>query len=195
ERFLTAGNVFPAVGYGGMSLTIGDFPTRHNYTLALLQSKFEPILAGWIAELGVPTLRGSEVVGFAQDDTGVDVEVSDGTSLRAEYLVGCDGGRSLIRKTAGIEFRGLDPSTSFIIAEVQMAERPQIGMRRDGGGIGSVTPEATGGLFGVVLKEKDLEYTGDPTLQDLREALVLTYGTDFGAHSPSWISRFTDASR
>src|SRR5215475_13198291 len=85
ERFLTAGNVFPAVGYGGMHLSIGDFPSRHNYTLALLQSKFEPILAGWVEELGVKTLRGCEVVNFAQDAAGVDVELSDGSSLRAEY--------------------------------------------------------------------------------------------------------------
>ena len=106
-------------------LDISDFPTRHNYVLALWQSHFEPILAGWVGELGVPILRGREVVGFAQDDTGVDVEVSDDTSLRAEYLVGCDGGRSLIRKAAGIDFPGLDPST-------QLADR----RGRDGRGAG-----------------------------------------------------------
>ncbi len=92
--------------------------------LALWQSKIEPILADWVGELGVPILRGREVVGVAQDDTGVDVEISDGMSLRAEYLVGCDGGRSLVRKAAGIDFAGLDPSTSWLIAEVEMAEEP-----------------------------------------------------------------------
>ena len=97
------------------------------------------------SELGVPILRGREVVGFAQDDTGVDVELSDGTSLRAEYLVGCDGGRSLIRKAAGIDFPGWDPSTSWMIAEVEMAEEPEIGMRREGGGIG---PSTGGGRTG-----------------------------------------------
>ena len=70
------------------------------------------------------------MAGFAQDDTGVDVELSDNTSLRAEYLVGCDGGRSLIRKAAGIDFAGLDPSRSWMIAEVEMAEEPELGLAR-----------------------------------------------------------------
>ena len=143
----------------------------------------------------MPILRGREVVGFAQDDTGVDVELSDDTSLRAEYLVGCDGGRSLIRKAAGIDFAGLDPSTSWMIAEVEMDEEPEIGMRPEGGGIGPVNRTEGGGPFGVVLKEQHVEHTGDPTLQDLREALVAAYGTDFGVHSPTWISRFTDMTR
>ena len=121
-------------GFAGIPLDISDFPTRHNYGLALWQSHFERILADWVAELGVPILRGREVVGFAQDDTGVDVELSDGTSLRAEYLVGCDGGRSVIRKAAGIDFAGLDPSTSWMIAEVEMDEEPEFGFRRDGVG-------------------------------------------------------------
>ena len=88
-------------------LDISDFPTRHNYGLGLWQNHIERILAGWVGELAVPIHRGREVTGFAQDDTGVDVELSDGQSLRAEYLVGCDGGRSLVRKAAGIEFPGL----------------------------------------------------------------------------------------
>ncbi|HEV7956736.1 MAG TPA: FAD-dependent monooxygenase, partial [Marisediminicola sp.] len=147
ERFLSAGQEHPAVGFGGTVLDISDFPTRHNYLLALWQSQFEPILAGWVGELGVPILRSREVVGFAQDDTGVDVELSGDTSLRAEYLVGCDGGRSLIRKAAGIDFAGLDPSTSWMIAEVEMDEEPQLGVRREGGGIGRA---GDGGRFRVV---------------------------------------------
>ena len=132
ERFLVGGAGHAGAGGSrGIPLDISDFPTRHNYVLALWQSQFEPILAGWVGELGVPILRGCEVVGFAQDDTGVDVELSDGTSLRAEYLVGCDGGRSLIRKAAGIDFAGLDPSTSWMIAEVEMDEEPEFGFRRD----------------------------------------------------------------
>jgi 2-polyprenyl-6-methoxyphenol hydroxylase-like FAD-dependent oxidoreductase len=90
ERFVSAGQDHPFVGYAGTLLDISDFPTRHNYLLALWQSDFERILAGWVEELGVPILREREVTGFAQDDTGVDVELSDGPSLRAEYLVGCD---------------------------------------------------------------------------------------------------------
>src|SRR5919199_6623165 len=120
ERFVSMGQEHPKVGYALISLDIHDFPTRHNYLLALWQSDFERILAGWVGELGVPIRRGCEVVGFAQDGGGVDVEVSGDMSLRAEYLVGCDGGRSLIRKAAGIDFPGLDPSTSWMIAEVEM---------------------------------------------------------------------------
>jgi 2-polyprenyl-6-methoxyphenol hydroxylase-like FAD-dependent oxidoreductase len=110
ERFLSAGQAMQVQGFAGIPLDISDFPTRHNYGLALWQSQFEPILADWVGALGVPILRGREVVGFAQDDTGVDIEVSGGPSLRAEYLVGCDGGRSLVRRTAGIDFPGLDAS-------------------------------------------------------------------------------------
>jgi 3-(3-hydroxy-phenyl)propionate hydroxylase len=195
ERFLSAGKVMQPVGFVGIPLDISDFPTRHNYGLALWQSDFEPILAGWVGELGVPILREREVVGFAQDNTGVDVEVSGDTSVRAEYLVGCDGGRSLIRKAAGIDFPGLDPSTSWMIAEVEMDGEPEIGMRREGGGIGPVNQLVDGGPFRVVLKERVIEHARDPGMDDLREALVAVYGTDFGLRSAKWISRFTDMSR
>jgi 3-(3-hydroxy-phenyl)propionate hydroxylase len=131
------------------------------------------------------------VTGFAQDDTGVDVELSDGRSLRADYLVGFDGGRSVIRKEADIEFPGWDTSISWLIAEVQMDEEPEFGMRR-GGGIGQVEK---GGRVRVVLTEQHLEHTSEPTLQDLSEALIAVDGTDYGVHSPTWISRFTDMTR
>src|SRR5919112_2384717 len=131
ERFLSQGKVAQVAGFAWIPLDIGDFPTRHNYGLALWQSHIERILAGWVDELGVPIYRGREVTGFAQDDTGVDVGLADGQSLRADYLVGCDGGRSLIRKAAVIEFPGWDPTTSWLIAEVEMAEEPEWGMRRD----------------------------------------------------------------
>jgi len=196
ERFLAAGQVHTALGFGGVPLDVSDFPTRHNYLLALWQSEFEPILADWVHhDLEVPILRGREVTGFAQDESGVDVELSDGQSLRAQYLAGCDGGRSLIRKSAGIDFPGLDPSSGWIIAEVEMDEKPEIGMRPEGGGIGPVNREEGGGPYGVVLKEKHVDHAAEPTLQELREALTAAYGTDYGAHSPRWISRFTDMSR
>jgi 2-polyprenyl-6-methoxyphenol hydroxylase-like FAD-dependent oxidoreductase len=191
DRFLSQGQVHPVQIFSGTFLDISDFPTRHNYILALWQSLFEPILADWVGELGVPILRGREVVGFAQDDTGVDVELSDDTSLPAEYLVGCDGGRSLIRKAAGIDFVGLDPSRSWLIAEVEMAEEPEFGLR-EGGGIGRAADE---GLVRVALTERHVEHTREPTLQDLSEALIAVDGTDYGLRSASWISRFTDMSR
>jgi 3-(3-hydroxy-phenyl)propionate hydroxylase len=195
ERFLAEGQAMQVQGFAGIPLDISDFPTRHNYGLALWQSHFERILAGWVDELGVRILRGREVAGFAQDGIGVEVELSGDALLRAEYLVGCDGGRSLVRKAAGIDFVGLDPSTSWLIAEVEMAEEPEIGMRREGGGIGPVNRAGGGGPYRVVLTEQHVEHTGEPTLHDLGEVLVAAYGTDFGAHSPTWISRFTDMAR
>jgi 2-polyprenyl-6-methoxyphenol hydroxylase-like FAD-dependent oxidoreductase len=190
DRFLAEGEAMQVQAFAGIPLDISDFPTRHNYGLALWQSHFERILADWVGELGVPIVREREVTGFAQDDTGVDVELSDGQSLRADYLVGCDGGRSVIRKAAGIEFPGWDPLTSWLIAEVEMDEEPEIGLR-GGGGIG----RADGGSIRVVLTEPHLEHTSEPTLQDVSEALIAADGTDYGAHSPTWISRFTDMTR
>src|SRR5213596_4125288 len=104
DRFLSEGQVAQVTGFAMTRLDISDFPTRHPYGLGLWQNHIERILAGWVDELEVPIYREREVTGFAQDDTGVDVELSDGTSLRAKYLLGCDGGRSLVRRTAGIEF-------------------------------------------------------------------------------------------
>jgi len=195
DRFLAEGQPYPTVGYAYVRLDIGDFPTRHNYLLALWQKDTERILAGWLEELGVRVMRDTEVSGVAQDDGGVDVRLSDGGSFRTEYLVGCDGGRSLLRKAAGIEFVGWDASTSYITAEVEMREEPQIGVRREGGGIGPIDRTKGGGPYGVTLREHQIEHAGEPTLEDLREALVGAYGTDFGVHSPTWISRFTDMSR
>ncbi len=129
DRFLSQGQVFQVVHFH-VPLDISDFPTRHNYVLGLWQNHIERILAGWVGELAVPIYRGREATGFTQDGTGVDVVLSDGQSLRAEYLVGCDGGRSLIRKAAGIEFPGWDPTTSWLIAEVEMAEEPKWGFTR-----------------------------------------------------------------
>src|SRR5262249_55466483 len=158
------------------------------YVLALWQSHFERILADLVAELGVPTLRGSEVVGLAQDDSGVEVELAGGTVLRAEYLVGCDGGRSVVRKAAGIDFPGLDPSTSWMIAEVEMDEEPEFGFRRDSAGQHAIGRRQEGEPIRVVLTERQLDQSGDPGMDELREALVAVYGTDYGLRGASWIS-------
>ncbi len=182
-------------GYAWIPLNISDFPTRHNYVLALWQAHIERILAGWVDELGVPIYRGREVTGFAQDDTGVDVAVSSGQSLRAEYLVGCDGGRSLIRKAAGIEFPGWSPSTSCLIAEVEMKDEGEWGLRRDGKGIHSLSRMEDGKRVRVLVTEQHVGQTGEPTLGDLSEALIAVYGRDFGLHHAISISRFTDMAR
>jgi 2-polyprenyl-6-methoxyphenol hydroxylase-like FAD-dependent oxidoreductase len=194
DRFLSQGKVAQVGSFGGVSLDISDFPTRHNYGLALWQDRIERILAEWVDELAVAIHRGREVTGFAQDDTGVDVELSDGQSLRAEYLVGCDGGRSLIRKAAGIDFPGWDPSTSYLIGEVEMREEPEPGLQRDEKGIHALGRLENGQVRAVV-REEDAGQSGEPTLRDLSEALIAVRGTDYGLHSASWISRFTDMTR
>jgi 2-polyprenyl-6-methoxyphenol hydroxylase-like FAD-dependent oxidoreductase len=191
DRFLAEGQAMQVQAFAGVPLDISDFPTRHNYGLALWQKHFERILAAWVGELGVPFHREREVTGFTQDDTGVDVALSDGGSLRADYVVGCDGARSMIRRAAGIDFPGWDPTTSWLIAEVEVEEEPEFGLR-PGGGIGRTED---GGPVRVVLAEPHLEHTSEPTLRDVSAALIAADGTDYGVHSPTWISRFTDMTR
>ena len=185
---------------------MSDFPTRHPYSLGIWQNQIEQIMAAWIAELGVRIHYGVEVTGFAQDDTGVDVELADGESLRAQYLVGCDGGRSLIRKAAGIEFPGWDATRSNLIAEVEMTDKPELGIRHDALGMhalgrleyeirdGEVIYKDEGPVR-VMVTEPQVGASDEPTLRDLSEGLIAVYGTDFGIHSPTWISRFTDMTR
>ena len=205
DRFLSEGQVAQVAGFASVRLDISDFPTRHNYGLGLWQNHIERILAGWVGELAVPIHYATEVSGFAQDDTGVDVQLSDGRTLRAQYLVGCDGGRSLVRKAAGIDFPGWDPTTSALLAEVEMAEEPELGIRRTPSGmhaLGKVEYEIKdgevvyqkGGTVGVMLTESEVG-TSEPTLRDLSEGLIAVYGTDYGIHSPTWITRFTDMTR
>jgi 3-(3-hydroxy-phenyl)propionate hydroxylase len=194
DRFLSQGEVAQVVRFH-IPLDISDFPSRHNYVLALRQNHVERILADWVGELAVPIYRGREVTGFAQNDAGVDIELSDGQSVRAEYLVGCDGGRSLIRKAAGIAFPGWDPTTSWLIAEVEMSEEPEWGFRHDALGTHALSRLGNGGLVGVVLTEQQLGPASEPTLRDLSDALTAVYGTDYGIHNPTWISRFTDMTR
>ena len=202
DRFIAEGQVAPSESI----LNVSDFPTRHPYTLGLWQNHIERIMAEWVDELDVPILRGREVVGFTQDDTGVDVLLADGDTMRAMYLVGADGGRSVIRKAAGIDFPGWDATRSNLIAEVELAEEPEWGPRRDAigmHGLGRVEYEirdgkivfADSGPVRAMVTEAHLGSGSEPTLQDLSEALVAVYGTDYGVHSPTWIGRFTDAVR
>ncbi|MFL6601353.1 MAG: FAD-dependent monooxygenase [Steroidobacteraceae bacterium] len=278
DRFLSEGQVAQVGGFAHIKLDISDFPTRHPYGLGLWQNHFERILAGWVDELAVPIYREREVTGFVQDDTGVDVELSDGDRsaaegiprsasgatrgdrsaaegiprsasgatrgdrsaaegiprsasgatrgnrsavegiprsasgatrgdwLRAEFLVGCDGGRSRIRKAAGIEFAGWDPTTSSLIAEVEMTDKPELGIHRTAFGIhafgrreyeirdGKVVYKDVGPI-GVMVPEQHPWPVGEPTLRDLSAALINVCGTDYGVHSPTFISRFTDMAR
>jgi 2-polyprenyl-6-methoxyphenol hydroxylase-like FAD-dependent oxidoreductase len=160
DRFISQGRPMQVARFADTVLDLSDFPVRHNYGLALWQRRFEEILAGWVDELGVRMYRGREVTGFAQDAAGVDVEVSDGESLRARYLVGCDGGRRLVRKAAGIEFPGWDPSTSFLLAEVEMTEEPELAFARDAKGVHAMGRLEDGHMRVVVREEHVGETAG-----------------------------------
>ncbi len=206
DRFLSEGQVAQVTGFAVTRLDISDFPTRHNYGLALRQRYVERIMADWVAELKVPVLYGKDVTGFAQDERGVDIQLSDGQSLRAQYLVGCDGGRSLVRKTAGIEFPGWDPTTSNILAEVEMTQMPPMGVHRSAAGThafgrreyeiknGEIIYKDVGPI-GVMVTEPNAGSTTEPTLRYLSELLIAACGTDYGVHNLTWISRFTDMTR
>ena len=194
DRFLSQGKVMQVAGFAMNPLDISDFPTRHNYGLALAQEGIERVLAAWVDELGVPIHREREVTGFSQDDTGVDVEISDGSVWRAMYLVGCDGGRSLVRKRAGIAFTGWDPSVSYLVAEAEVAEEPAWGMRHGERGVSGLGKLEDGKRARIVLGEPEVR-RGEPTLDELREALVALYGTDYGVHGVTRLSRFTDGTR
>jgi 3-(3-hydroxy-phenyl)propionate hydroxylase len=193
ERFISQGTKHKAV-HLQVPLDISDLPTRHNYVLGLKQKHIERILAEWVEELGVPVLSGREVKGFTQDNDGVEVTLVDGEVLRAQYLVGCDGGRSVIRKTAGIEFAGWDATVSWIIAEVETRDEPKWGFTSNAAGTHAIGKGDTFGA-GIVITEAQVRSEDHPSLRELSDALISIYGTDFGVHSPTWISRFTDMTR
>ena len=193
ERFVSQGRPHPFVRFH-VPLDISDLPTRHNYTLALWQNHIERILAEWVAELDVTIYRGVEAATVAQDETGADVMLSDDRRLRAEYVVGCDGGRSMVRKAAGIGFPGANPTTSWLIAEVETAHEPKWGFHEDAIGTHAIG-KGDDGKTRIVLTEPELELGSEPTLDELRGTLVAVYGTDFGVRRPTWISRFTDMTR
>jgi 2-polyprenyl-6-methoxyphenol hydroxylase-like FAD-dependent oxidoreductase len=195
DRFLAQGQTGQIAGFAWIRLDLSDFPTRHNYGLALWQPHIERVLAGWVSELAVTIYRGQEVTGLAQDDAGVDVQLADGQPLRADYLVGCDGGRSLVRKAAGIAFPGWDATTSQLIAEVELAQEPEWGPRNDARGIHGFSKLEDGRTVRVMVTEQRLDRSGEPGLRDLSEALIAIYGTDYGVRNPVSISRFTDMAR
>ena len=195
DRFLAEGQTVQVAGFGTTMVDVSDLPTRHPYSLGLFQNHIERILLGWVEELGVPIRRGVEVTGLAQDDAGVEVQVAEGPPLRAAYLVGADGGRSVVRRAAGIDFVGPDATRSHLIAEVEVTEEPPAGIRRDATGVHGLGLMEDGRTTRVVVTEHELVTEGEPTLAELGEALRFVFGTDFGVHNPTWISRFTDAAR
>jgi len=194
ERFVSEGQKLPTATFGSVALDVSDLPTRHAYVLGLWQKHIERIMAGWVGELPVKFYRRREVTAFTPNDACVDVALSDGGSLRAKYLVGCDGGRSLVRKQAGIDFPGWDASISYLIAEVVMTGEPPFGLRRDEKGTYALG-KLEDGRVRLVLREEQVGRGDAPSLDELRSALVALYGSDFGLQSATWLSRFSDATR
>jgi 3-(3-hydroxy-phenyl)propionate hydroxylase len=195
DRFLAEGQTVQTARVGNSVLDIRDFPTRHPYGLALWQNRIEPILSDWVGQLGVRVEYGREVTGFTEDQHGVEVAFADGSAERARYLVGADGGRSVIRKAAGIPFPGSEATRSNLIAEVEVRVAPPTDFVQNESGVHGLQLMADGHTYRVVTTEPRIGPGTEPTLGDLSTSLEAVFATDFGVHDPTWISRFTDATR
>jgi 2-polyprenyl-6-methoxyphenol hydroxylase-like FAD-dependent oxidoreductase len=203
DRFLSAGKRYPAGGsFAGIPKPVPQpLDTAHPYIIGLPQTITDRLLEEHAAESGARIRRGSGVVGVSQDDGGVTVAVADGSEVRARYLVGCDGGRSTVRKLLGIGFPGEAAQTEWLLGEMEAAEAPEkiaatvaeIRKTQLGFGLG---PTGYGGWRVVVPAGRVAdERAVPPTLEQVKERLTLVAGTDFGVHSPRWLSRFNDATR
>jgi 2-polyprenyl-6-methoxyphenol hydroxylase-like FAD-dependent oxidoreductase len=195
DRFVSEGQIHEMAGYAMVQLDLSDFPSRRNYLIALSQNHIERILAEWVGELPVTFYRACDVIGFAQDETGVDAALADGRALRAKYLVGCDGGRSMVRKHAGIDFPGWEASTSYLIAECMMRDDAPWGFRPTAKGMHALGKMPDGKRARLVLEETEVRHGDSPSLDELRAALVEAYGSDYDVHDVTWLSRFSDAAR
>ncbi|SUE13986.1 FAD-dependent monooxygenase [Rhodococcus gordoniae] len=194
ERFLSEGRTVNTATFGGTRLDVGRLPTRHPYTLALFQNHVERLLLQWVEELGVRIRRDSEVVGVDADEGSVHLRLTSGESVQARYVVGADGGRSVVRREAGIGLEGPDATRSSLIAEVRVTEELPTDATIDERGVHGLYPMGEGRAR-VVVTEAELGPAAAPTLDDLRRELIHVFGTDFGVHAPTWLSRFTDATR
>jgi rifampicin monooxygenase len=204
DRFLAHGRQYPggARHFAGIGMPAPATPdTAHDYVLGIQQPVTDRLLAERAAELGAQVRRGHEVAGVEQDDDGVTVELADGARLRSRWLVGCDGGRSLVRRLLGVGFPGEPAATEWLLGEVEVTAPPDelaavAGKVREthrGFGIG---PAGNGRYRAVVPAATVAEdRTTPPTLEEFRAQLRAYAGTDFGVHSPRSLSRFTDATR
>ncbi len=202
ERFLALGQQYPVGGFAGISKPPPDrLDTAHAYVLGIPQTTTERLLTEHAVALGVEIRRGCELVGLSQDAYGVTAELADGTQLRSRYLVGCDGGRSRVRKLLGVGFPGEPARTEWLLAEVELTAAPEtlaavvaeVRKTQLGFGAGPLGD----GVYRVVAPAAGVaeHRTVPPTLDELKQQVRAFAGTDFGAHSPRWISRFGDATR
>jgi rifampicin monooxygenase len=204
ERFLALGTQYPVGGFFAAipAPSPERLDTAHPYVLGIPQTVTERLLAEHAAEVGVEIRRGCELVGLRQDDHGVTVELADGTQLRSRYLVGCDGGRSTVRKLLGVGFPGEPSRVETLLGEMVVAAPPETvaavvaevrkTQRRFG-----VGPPVGDGAFRVVVPAAGVaeDRTAPPTFEEFTQQLRAVAGTDFGVHSPRWLSRFGDATR
>ncbi|MEU5958571.1 FAD-dependent monooxygenase [Streptomyces sp. NPDC047525] len=202
DRFLALGELQSVGHFSGLWLDFDESESRHPYPLTILQSTIERLLEEWAAELGVLVRWSSEVSGIHQDETGVTVELGTAEAapakLRARYLVGCDGGRSTVRKLSGTDFPGTPASMTALLGDVELPDLPEdyIFLRRCPEGHFSVYALEPG-WFRLITSEYDHVADRDEpaTFEQLRESLIRLAGTDYGMHSPRWVSRFGDAAR
>ncbi|WP_425388261.1 FAD-dependent monooxygenase [Amycolatopsis taiwanensis] len=200
-EFLAAGRPIQAGHFSGLFLDFSGFATRYPYTLAIMQAAVERLLEERAAELGVRVRWSTEVTDVHQDAGGVVVTVRtpDGTErLAADYLVGCDGGRSSVRKLAGIGFPGTPATMTALLGDVELAEppaEPVFQKRREHGDFSVLDFEPC--WYRVMTNEYDHVADRDAPVdvEDLRRALIRIAGTDYGMHSPRWVSRYSDAAR
>ena len=202
ERFLPLGKQYPIGGFfAGITKPAPRLDSAHAYVLAIPQTTIEPVLIEHATELGAEIRRGRELVGLSQDDDGVTVELADGIRMRSRYLVGCDGGRSTVRRLIGIAFPGEPTTVETLLAEVELTEAPETiaavvdEVRKTQLRFGAV---ALGdGLYRLVAPAEGVaeDRAVPPSLDELKTQLRATAGTDFGAHSLHWSSRFGDATR
>ncbi|WP_030992880.1 rifampin monooxygenase [Streptomyces sp. NRRL S-1813] len=204
ERFLALGKQYPAGGFfAGIAKPSPErLDTAHAYVLGIPQPTTDRLLTEHALEAGVEIRRGCELVGLSQDDQGVTVELADSTQLRSRYLVGCDGGRSAVRKLLGVGFPGEPSRVETLLGEMEVAVPPETlaavmaevrkTQLRFGAG-----PMGDDGVYRVVVPAEGVaeDRTVPPTLEEFKQQLRAYAGTDFGVHSPRWLSRFGDATR
>nr|WP_273482684.1 rifampin monooxygenase [Kribbella italica] len=202
ERFLAVGTQYPVAGFfAGIPKPTPALDSAHAYTLGMPQPAIDRILAERAVELGAELRYGVEVVGLSQDERGVDVELADGSRLRAGYVVGCDGGRSTVRKLLGIGFPGEPSQVETLLGEMSVGDpldtvnAVQNEVRKTERRFGLMPLED--GVFRVVVPADGLaaDRNVPPTLEEVKQQLMVVAGTDFGVHSPRWLSRFGDATR
>ncbi|MEU5875327.1 FAD-dependent monooxygenase [Glycomyces sp. NPDC047369] len=198
DRFLERGRRRPGAHYAGLPLDLADLPTRFPYLLLLMQSEVERLLEERALETGASILRGAELAGFGQDGDGVTLGLADGTSLRADYLVGCDGGRSTVRRLARIGFPGTPATMTAMLGDVHLTDPPEREIFQERRADGSFSVLKFGpDWYRVITNEFDrVRDRDDPvTLDVLSAAMRKIAGTDFGMHSPRWLSHHGDAAR